>query len=138
MEKNKLKELIIEHKSAFLSRHNLVQREVQRDINRYINQREIILITGVRRSGKSSLLKLICDDLINEFNISVNNILYLNFEDERFIDFTVEDFQAIYELFIEIENPEGKKIFFLDEIQNIKGWERWVNRVYEFEDIKFL
>lgn len=140
MEKNKLKELIIGHKSAFLSRRNLVKREVQIEINRYISQKEIILITGVRRSGKSSLLKLIFDDLTSKIKIPVNNILYLNFEDERFIDFTVEDFQAVYELFLELENPADNagKVFFLDEIQNIKGWERWVNRVYEFEDVKFF
>lgn len=136
MEKNKLKELIIEHKENFLHRKGLVSREIQKDIKNYINQKEIILITGVRRSGKSSLMRLICDDIIDSFKIPESNILYLNFEDERFIDFTVKDFEPLYETFIEIENPRGRKYFFLDEIQNVKGWERWVNRIYEFEDIK--
>jgi len=138
MEKEKLKELIINHKEGFLLRTGLIRREVQRKAEKLLKSKEIILITGVRRGGKSSLMRLICDDLISKFNIPKSNILYLNFEDERFIDFTVKDFDILYETFLELENPEGKSYFFLDEIQNIKGWERWVNRLYEFENIKFF
>ena len=138
MEKDKLRELIIEHKERFLSRKGLIKREIQRDIENYIKHKEIILITGVRRGGKSSLMRLICDDIIIRFDIPKANVLYLNFEDERFVDFTVRDFETLYETFIETESPEGRKYFFLDEIQNVEGWERWVNRLYEFEDIKIF
>lgn len=138
MEKNKLKELIVEHKENFLSKKGLVERDVQKDIRDYIKHREIILITGVRRGGKSSLMKLMCDDIIAKFNVPSSNIIYMNFEDERFVDFTVKDFETLYETFLEIENPKGRKYFFLDEIQNIKGWEKWVNRLYEFEDAKIV
>lgn len=138
MEKNKLRELVVEHKEGFLSRKGLIRREIQKDIERYIKHKEIILITGVRRGGKSSLMRLICDDIIAKYNVPVSNILYINFEDERFVDFIVKDFEALYETFLETENPKGKKYFFLDEIQNIKGWEKWVNRLYEFEDAKIF
>lgn len=138
MEKDKLKELIIEHKERFLSKTGLIKREIQKDIENYLKHKEIILITGVRRGGKSSLMKLICDDIIEKFTVPTPSILYLNFEDERFIDFTVKDFEPLYETFIEVENPKGRKYFFLDEIQNIEGWEKWVNRLYEFEDIKLF
>ena len=124
MEKNKLKELILEHKTRFLARDHLTKRDIQKSIEPYLKQREIILITGVRRSGKSSLMRLICDDVITKFNIPVSNILYLNFEDDRLVDFTVKDFDALHEIFVETENPRGKKYFFLDEIQNVKGWEK--------------
>lgn len=136
MEKNKLKELILEHKSRFLARDHLTRRDVQKSIEPYLKQREIVLITGVRRSGKSSLMRLICADVIKQFNIPVSNILYLNFEDDRLVDFTVKDFEALNEIFVEMEHPKGKKYFFLDEIQNVKGWEKWINRLYEFEDSK--
>ncbi|TSA11174.1 MAG: ATP-binding protein [Deltaproteobacteria bacterium] len=138
MEKYKLRELIIEHKERFLLKGGLIRREVQDDIARYLEHKEIILITGVRRGGKSSLMKLICDDIISGFNVPSSNILYLNFEDERFVDFSVKDFEPLYEIFIEVENPKGRKYFFLDEVQNIRGWEKWVNRLYEFEDIKIF
>jgi len=52
MKKNKLKQLIIEHKERFLSYENLVKRETQEIIKSYIKQKEIIIITGIRRSGK--------------------------------------------------------------------------------------
>jgi len=138
MEKEKLKELIVGHKEKFLSRTGLVRRDIQDEIANYIPQREILIITGVRRSGKSSLMKLLCDDLLRNSDISKNNLLYLNFEDERFIPFTFEDFEPLYETFIELENPKGKIYMFLDEIQNISGWEKWLNRLYEFEDVKIF
>jgi len=138
MEKEKLKELIIGHKEKFLSRGNLVRREIQEQIANYIPQREILIITGVRRSGKSSLMKLLCDDLLNTEDVLANDILYLNFEDERFIPFTFQDFEPLFETFIELENPQGRIYMFLDEIQNIKGWEKWLNRLYEFENVKII
>ena len=138
MEKNKIKQLIIEHKERFLSTEDLVNRENQKAINSYLKQKEIVIITGVRRSGKSSLMRLISRDIMKHQDPLPDNILYLNFEDERFIDFSHNDFEPLYEIFLELYGPKGKKYFFLDEIQNIKGWERWVNRLYEFEQIKIF
>ncbi|MBN1446238.1 MAG: ATP-binding protein [Candidatus Omnitrophica bacterium] len=136
MEKSKLQELIIIHKEKFLSRKGLIRRAIQKKTSNHIKSKEIVLITGVRRSGKSSLMKLIADDVISEYKLPVSNLLYLNFEDERFIDFNFNDFEPLYETFLGTEKPQGKKFLFLDEIQNIKGWEKWVNRLYEYEDIK--
>ncbi len=138
MEKAKLKELIIGHKEKFLSRGDLVKREIQYEIANYISQREILIITGIRRSGKSSLMKLLCDDILGSEDVLENNILYLNFEDERFVSFNVQDFEPLYETFLELENPQGKIYMFLDEIQNINGWEKWLNRLYEFENVKIF
>ena len=138
MEKEKLKELIIGHKEKFLSRGGLVKRQIQDPIASYIPQREILIITGVRRCGKSSLMRLLCDDLLSSEDILENNILYLNFEDERFVLFTAQDFEPLYEAFFELENPQGRNYMFLDEIQNINGWEKWLNRLYEFENIKIF
>ncbi|MDI9570103.1 MAG: ATP-binding protein [Pseudomonadota bacterium] len=147
MEKQQIKELIVEHKARFLGRHDLVRRSVQAEVARYLLQREIVVITGIRRSGKSSLLRLICEDLITRdaavpatpfAPVPPANILYLNFDDERFISFTVQDFASLYETFIELENPQGRHFLFLDEIQRIPGWERWLSRLYEFEDIRIF
>jgi len=138
MEKEKLKELIIEHKEKFLKKTELVKREIQKDIAPLLNQREIIIITGVRRGGKSSLMRLISNDLIEKYDILQDNILYLNFEDERFTYFGINDFEQVYEIFLELYHPVGRKYFFLDEIQNVKGWEKWLNRLYEFEDLKIF
>jgi len=76
MDKEKLKELIVEHKEKFLSKTGLIKREVQKKIDKYLNSKEIILITGVRRSGKSSLMRLISEDIIIMFKVPSSNILY--------------------------------------------------------------
>jgi len=131
MDKNKLKELLIEYKHRFLAdRTDLIRREIQDRIEAFIKFKEVVMITGTRRGGKSSLMKLICDDLIKKYKVTPSNILYLNFEDERFIEFNTDDFARIYELYLQINKPTGRQYFFLDEIQNVAGWERWVNRLY--------
>lgn len=138
MKKETLKEFIIDQKTGFLKKTNLIRREILEHVGQYIFCKEIILITGVRRCGKSSLMRMICDELLAKHKVNSDNILYLNFEDERFIDFTVKDFDLINDIFLELNDSRDAKYFFLDEIQNIKGWEKWVNRIYEFENIKFF
>jgi predicted AAA+ superfamily ATPase len=139
MDKNKIKELLIEYKQRFLTtRTDLIRREVQDNIEPFIKFKEVVIITGPRRGGKSSLMKLICDDLIKKDKVPPSNILYLNFEDERFIEFNTVDFAQIFELFLQINKPTGRLYFFLDEIQNVTSWERWVNRLYENENIKIF
>ena len=83
MEREKLKELIVEHKEKFLSRTGLIKREVQKKINTYLNSKEVILITGVRRSGKSSLMRLISEDIITKSKVSYSNIWIKNYEEVR-------------------------------------------------------
>lgn len=138
MEKHKLKELITHHKDRFLNRSGLFARDLQATVRPYLKQREILAITGVRRGGKSSLMRLICSDLMDYHDVERANILYLNFEDERFSSFTAADFEPLLEAYLELEAPQGKIWLFLDEIQNVPLWEKWLNRLYEFEDIKIF
>ncbi|OPY28949.1 MAG: Archaeal ATPase [Methanocella sp. PtaU1.Bin125] len=77
-----------------------------------------VIISGVRRCGKSTLLRQIMKKS-GPFN-------YFNFEDERAIDFEVSDFEKLDQVFSEM-NPEADCYFF-DEIQNVPGWERFVRR----------
>jgi len=137
MEKRKLTELIIEHKEKALSGGEHIMRDILSSAHTILNQREIHIITGVRRCGKSTLMGLLMEKLIEE-GVKKQNILYLNFEDDRFAEFTTADFQSLYEAFLEIESPEGKNYFFLDEVQNLTGCHCWVNRLYEFEEIKLF
>ena len=137
MEKRKLTELIVEHKEKALSGGNYIVRDSLSDAQKILNQKEIHIISGVRRCEKSTLMRLLMGKLIEE-GVKKQNILFLNFEDDRFAEFTTADFQPLYEAFLEVESPVGRKYFFLDEIQNLPGWHRWVNRLYEFEDIKLF
>ena len=84
----------------------------------------------MRRSGKSTLLKEIKTSFYKN-----KTVYYFNFEDEHLINFTVEDFNLLYETFIELFGKH--KTFFFDEIQNIKGWELFVRRMYD-RGFKFI
>jgi|GEM_PF-4494957 hypothetical protein len=83
MEKEKLKELIVEHKEKFLSKTGLIKREVKKKINTYLNSKEVILITGVRRSCKSSLMRLITEDIITKSKVPSSNIWIKNYEEVK-------------------------------------------------------
>jgi len=131
-----LKYIITNHRERFLSGMDLIPRELLVQAGKFMKSREIIFITGIRRSGKSSLMRLICKQLIDEQSVSRENILFINFEDERFIGFTVSEFDLLFKTYKELEDPKGKVYLFFDEIQQIEGWERWINRLYEFEDVK--
>lgn len=138
MEKHLLKSLIVFQKERFLAEKRLVKREILTTLNKFLDTREVIFISGIRRSGKSTLMSLAAKELLAKWGIMKSNILFINFEDERFINFTSEGFEKLYQTYLEIENPTGKKYLFFDEIQNINGWERWINRLNEFEDVKIF
>ena len=116
MESRTLKELVLEQKKEFEYNDDFVKRTALDNMASYLELPHILIISGLRRSGKSTLLKE-----INKYFFSSETIYYFNFEDERLIDFTVSDFDLLYETFIELAGKS--KIFLFDEIQNVKNWE---------------
>ena len=121
MEMNKLKEVLQDQQSLFDKTDNFIEREVS--LNDYMKGNEIVIITGFRRCGKSSLLKIISKKLNEKF-------IYMNFDDIRLTDFKVENFEDIEEIVSEIYGIKTNVIYLLDEIQNVPSWERWVNNLY--------
>jgi len=121
MEKNKLKEILQDQQALFAKYENLIEREVS--LNDYLKGYEIVIITGIRRCGKSSLLKLISKKLNEKF-------VYMNFDDIRLTDFKVENFEDIEEIVSEMYGIKIKVFYLLDEVQNVPSWERWVNNLY--------
>jgi predicted AAA+ superfamily ATPase len=83
------------------------------------------VITGVRRCGKSSLLHLI----MKEMQLEDSEFCYFNFDDERISNEDHRMFENLDNLHKEMYNTQP--VFFLDEIQNIDGWEKFINRKYE-------
>lgn len=129
-----IKEIVIESKEK--TKKALIERDVLLLAGKYLKYKEVLAITGVRRSGKTCLMYQLMNKLISQ-GIEQDSILYINFEDERLAFLDVNDLSKIYEIFLELNNPQGKIFFFLDEIQNIPLWEKWVNRMYE-KNIKFI
>ena len=128
IENNLLKEVVLEQKSRIKLENDFVIREKLNEVKKFINIRHSIIITGVRRCGKSVLLSQI-------MNIMPDKHYYITFDDERLADFDLKDFNKLYEIFIELFGKTNT--FFLDEEQNVIGWERWVRRMYE-EGFKFF
>ncbi|MBD1433928.1 ATP-binding protein [Sphingobacterium sp. DN00404] len=84
------------------------------------------VFVGIRRAGKSFLLYQRMQQLLEQ-GVSADELLYINFEDERLMGMTVQDLNLLLEIHLELY---GKKpILFLDEIQNINGWEKFARRL---------
>jgi len=98
---------------------------------------QIIVITGARRSGKSYLMRGFAKKLISE-GISKDNILFVNFEDPRFHRLDTDLLQKIYETYLESLNPKGSIYIFLDEIQEIPEWEKWVRTMHELKKANLI
>lgn len=122
MDSRILKELVVEQKKDFEKKEKFVERTILKEIKQYLNLPHVIIISGLRRSGKSTLLKEIKHRYYED-----ENIYYFNFEDERLVNFTLEDFNLLYETFMEIVGKSN--IFFFDEIQVVSGWEAFVRRM---------
>ena len=127
--KDELKKVILDQRESFEKSENIIQRQV--DLKSYINYDSIVVISGVRRCGKSTLLKII------KTKINPKDYLYCDFSDERLNNLKIADLQLIYEIFLE-KYESGKKYFFFDEIQYVNGWEKFVNRLYEKEEAKIF
>ena len=104
----------------------MIKRELYlKQIRNFIDKPIIKVITGMRRSGKSMILKLISEELL-EKGVSPQNIIYINFESLMFDDLT--EFKALYRYIIEkSQNLKGKIYILLDEIQEVQHWEKAIN-----------
>lgn len=121
---------------------NMVEREgYLKRIWKAMDLRHIIILTGVRRSGKSTLMKQLIGKLIKT-GTKPTNILYLYFEDllvQPFISMGAKLAEEIYSFYLEKYNPQGRIYVFLDELQGVKGFNHWLHTHYEFSrQAKFI
>ncbi len=92
---------------------------------------QVVFITGVRRSGKSTLMKQYIRRLI-EGGEDRKNFLYINFEEPKFIDdLSLKFLNEVFEAYLEIVQPVSTPNLFLDEVQHVNGWERFVRALHE-------
>ena len=98
----------------------------------YVDTPFVKILTGVRRCGKSTILKMIMERLKTERNIPEDRIISCRFDSMEFEDMTAKQ---IYTLLKEKLSPAGKTYLFLDEVQEIKGWEKIVNSLASDFDV---
>lgn len=120
------------------SKKRIFRPETLEKILKLLDIREVVCITGVRRCGKSTAMYQAIDRLIGR-GVKPENILYFNL-DEPFEEKGVRLLDRLFNEYIELHLPKGRKYLFLDEIQNIEGWERWIKKFYDLygEEIKFV
>ena len=112
---------IIQNSREEIEQFQIVHRDVQTD------DFNCCIFVGVRRAGKSFVLYEKIQQMLGEGH-SWNEILYMNFEDDRLDGFDINGLDTILECHMEMGGV-AKPALFLDEIQNIDGWEKFARRV---------
>ena len=111
----------------------MIERPLYVDkIMAYVDTPFVKILTGVRRCGKSTILKMIMERLKTERNIPEDRIISWRFDSMEYEDMTAKQ---IYTLLKEKLSPAGKTYLFLDEVQEIKGWEKIVNSLASDFDV---
>lgn len=96
-----------------------------------VDSGKIVSLIGVRRSGKTSILYHIMETLRQ--TVDPVNAVYINFEDDRLYPIELGNLNDLVDAYYDLypEKREEKIYFFLDEIQNVENWEKFVRRVYD-------
>jgi predicted AAA+ superfamily ATPase len=115
------------------------RKEYVEKIISFIDRKEVIVLKGIRRSGKSTLLRQAIAELIKK-GIDKKQILYINLEDYGFADkLNIGLFDEILETYKQYAKNRKKIYLFIDEVQKIGSWEKWVRTKYDLgENIKFI
>lgn len=130
MDKNIIKQVLLEQESANKIASSGIQREQLALIDSLVPLSHSVIISGIRRCGKSTLMRQILRKYYE------NEFYFVDFEDERFVKFTTQDFNLLYEVLIELYGL--KHVFFFDEIQNIEEWELFVRRIHREKNKVFV
>ncbi|HEX6461705.1 MAG TPA: ATP-binding protein [Candidatus Saccharimonadales bacterium] len=129
LSKEVLEAVLKEQHEAFLAKDSGVEREVLANLKDVISAPYITVISGLRRVGKSTLLSQIARKYFG------TSFYFVNFEDERLLNFQVQDFDLLHETLISLFGE--KHVFLFDEIQNVPEWERFVRRLHD-QGYKFI
>jgi len=101
-------------------------------LNHLLKTGEIIVIKGVRRSGKSTLML----QFIRKSGLDEKNTLVVNFEDPRFRNPNLELLDRIYEVYQEELQPDEGHYVILDEVQEVEGWEKFARFLHEAKKVQ--
>ena len=132
-----------------LKRWNLWESDIDTGITRkkylqeiypYLERREVLVLKGIRRSGKSTIMQQLMKELVRKDNVSKKQILYINLEDHNFAqNLKINLFDDVLKAYHDHTKNMKKVYFFIDEIQKVPEWERWVRTKYDLkENIKFI
>jgi len=121
MDRQDLKRVMIDQRAFFTDHDMIVDRNV--DLDWYLKGGEVVVISGIRRCGKSTLLKIISERLKDPW-------IFLDLDDIRLIDLSIDDIQTLGSISREITG-HPRPVYLLDEVQNFEDWDRWVADLYK-------
>jgi predicted AAA+ superfamily ATPase len=135
-----ISEIITKQREFILKKESLVRRSSLNKLISLLPLNQILSITGVRRCGKSVLMKELIQYIFHQNLTSKNNVLYLNLENPYFNQFKddVLYLAKIYEEFKRTIDPAKKIFVFLDEIQFFSDWQVFVKDLYEKKEAKII
>ena len=125
MNRDYLKQIMIDQKETYLN-NPMIKRDYPLEDN--VNY----CFVGIRRTGKSYMMYQQIKHL-QENGIPLKQIVYVNFEDERLLELSADDLNLILEIGLEMSGADNKPYLFLDEIQNVEGWEKFVRRIADMK-----
>lgn len=125
MNRDTLKQIMIDQKETYLN-NTIITRQYLLEEN--VNY----CFVGIRRTGKSYLMYQQIKQLESK-GVPLSQIVYVIFEDERLLETKVTDLNTILEIGLEMSGSTNKPYLFLDEIQNINGWEKFVRRIADMK-----
>ncbi|MFZ2411335.1 MAG: ATP-binding protein [Candidatus Methanoperedens sp.] len=112
------------------------KRHIYSDVQKYMKTKQIIAIVGLRRVGKTSLMKQVIKENI-ETNIAKENTFYFLFDE--LIAQNPEVLEDVVDYYLKTIAKDGRKYIFLDEIQKVPYWQDILKRIYDTrEDVKFI
>lgn len=133
MEKENLKYVLAQHTERKLP--DATQRAVQLPLD----SRKVVTLVGIRRSGKTYLLYETMRRLESQ-GVNRRQMVYLNFEDDRLLPIRPDELDLILRAHEELypETASTPKYLFFDEIQNARGWEPFIRRLHDTEDVQIF
>jgi len=116
-----LRSVVVQQKSRIEKNGDFIERTILALVLQAFDDNRVLIITGIRRCGKSTLLKQVMD--------TRTRFCYVNFEDERLLTFKAEEFEDLNEVLIEVYGTPD--IYFFDEVQNVDKFETFVRRLQD-------
>jgi hypothetical protein len=118
-----------------LDNYGYKREQYLKRINPALNRKEIIILKGIRRCGKTTIMKQMINHLC-EKGVKKEDILYVNLDDFNFLPYLSIE---LLELIISTRDLKEKQYVFMDEIQKIPGFESWLRTQYDREvNAKFI
>lgn len=125
MNRDGMKTILVDQKRMYLSQKAVYRNyELEDNVN--------YCFVGIRRTGKTYMMYQQIRKL-TESGIPMEQIMYVNFEDERLLEIGTEDLNTMLEIALELAGEGNRPYIFLDEIQNVTGWEKFVRRLADMK-----